>query len=243
VEEAGDEPYLLAKRLKNVPVIVDKDRGRGASYAVERFEVSHVLLDDAFQHRRLHRDVDIVLVSATQGFGNGWLLPAGPLRERRRELGRAHLILLTKSDLAGDLQKRRQEITRHTKSPILEARHVARSVVPLDESAALEPENLSGKRVMAVSGIADPSSFQATLQTLGARITGAVAYRDHHRYRPRDLARLNAEFLRRKAELLVTTAKDAVRWPSSPGNALPVFYLDVVMEVSDPAGLLETLVL
>ncbi len=221
-EEAGDEPFLMAKRLEGIPVVKGRDRYEAGCYALENIGHSHdegilFILDDGFQHWRLHRDKDIVLIDAANPFGNGALLPFGRLRELPMSLGRADVIVLSKSDAAGDLHENAssgalvKEIRRYNqRAPIFPARHkpVSCSLLSGEESP---PQWLSGKKVFGLCAIGDPLSFQKTVLSLGARLIGCRAFRDHHLYTPSEVAGVLRDAKQWGAEWIVTTEKDMMK--------------------------------
>jgi tetraacyldisaccharide 4'-kinase len=220
----GDEPALLARALPDVPVVVCPDRARGAAVATSR-GANVLLLDDGFQHRRLHRDFDLVLWDRRSEAARGALLPAGPLREPRSALRRADAVLLV--DRGEGPPARPGEVSRAW---------VARLVT--GARASVE----AGTTVHALSGIADPEGFERALAQLGLRVTGATRFPDHHAFTPDEVRAAAARASAEGADLVGITAKDWMRWPRErSGLPVPcVFDLDV--EVEDGELLLETIV-
>lgn len=216
---ANDEARLLARRLPGVPHVQERERRIGGERLLaEHPEVDLVLLDDGFQHRRLARDVDLVLLDATAPFGGGHCLPAGRLREPWSALGRAHAVLLTRCDqVSAGLLARIERFVGETFPglPCLRSHQVA------------EDFRLSGgrtgtpdvTRVGAFSAIGNPEAFHSTLRGLGFELVFTRTFRDHARYRPEDLARLREEARRTGAEALLTTEKDGVKLETLPGFA------------------------
>ena len=242
---AGDEPYLLARRLPGVSVVVGANRHAAGLFALERLPVHLFLLDDGFQHRGLRRDLDLVLVDATNPWGGNHLLPAGTLREPRTALRRAHAIGLTRlhqcdGSAARALQEEIQKIAPGvplfgTRARLTGLRRVgARGILPVSA--------VSGRNVLAFAGIGRPDSFFADLESLGARIVARRAFQDHHPYTRFDMARLLEVASSSGAEMLVTTEKDAVRLPPPPGNAPAFLALRQSVEAEDPAALLRFIV-
>ena len=207
----GDEPVLIAARLTGVPVVVGSDRYRAARFALERFASDVVVLDDGFQHRRLGRDCDIVLVDASDPFGNGKLFPAGILREQLSALRRAHVILITRSESGADNQSLRSVLHRYTAAPIFTSSHVPLDLTNVITNETRPLSSLRGARALAFSGIARPSAFQALLETLGVQIRAARIYPDHHAYDKADLADIFQQAADEKVNMIITTEKDAVR--------------------------------
>ena len=210
VRQSGDEPQLLAHLTSGVPVLVDEDRARGCQEAVRRFSCQILLLDDAFQHRRVHRDMDIVLIHARRGFGNGYLLPAGPLREPLRALRRAGQIVLTRCSNLEEHARLVAAIHRHTAAPLSCADYTFTGLH--SPSGTRAPTDwLRGRRVVAVAGIADPEGFFESLRGLGAELVHTLRFVDHHWYTERDVARIERLAGDVQAEAVVTTEKDLVR--------------------------------
>lgn len=234
VEEAGDEPFLIACRLPESVVIVDADRVRGARLAIEKYSAQAIVLDDAFQHWRVARDLDVVLVDAEFGFGNGFLIPAGPLREPLRALRRANEVVLTRCAGGSREQHLRHLIGRVCgETPTCAEMRPCGFVTPDGRTISLD--KLKGARVLAVSGIARPDQFLQTLRRSGIDIAGAMRFPDHHWYRPRDLAAIEAQAERTKAWAVVTTEKDLVRLEGQLGEfPLPWYALRIELRPADP---------
>jgi tetraacyldisaccharide 4'-kinase len=232
-EEAGDEPYLMACRLKGVPVVVGRDRFRAGMKAWREFGVDCIVLDDAFQHLALCRDLDLVLLDFMRPFGNGRLFPAGPLREPLAALTRAGAVVLTRtpagvesrSSSPADAVLRNQErcpvfCATHEPYGYLVPRETTRK--PAHAGDALFTPAMSDWRrrpALAFSGIARNDDFRDTLRRLGCEPAAALAFPDHHAYSPRDAAAILAAAGAAGAELLITSEKDHARmagriaWP------------------------------
>jgi tetraacyldisaccharide 4'-kinase len=243
-EEAGDEAYLLARKLPGVCVLVGKDRRATGRRALSELGAEAVVLDDGFQYWKLKKDCEIVLVDALCPFGYGRLLPRGLLREPLSALGRASTIWITHSDLveAASLSQLRGRLSRLAPGvPLEETIHLPLRFRPLAErsSSPAPPakelavawrnseQPLAGRKVVALSSIGNPLAFELTLARLGAEVLPA-RFPDHHPYREAELARLGGE-LAGRAELLATTEKDSVRLSGSRAAALalPAWVLEV----------------
>jgi len=222
VEEAGDEPVLMAERLRDVPVVKCADRYAGGMFALEALRPAPTpflfILDDGFQHWRLSRDVDIVLIDGLNPFGNRRLLPMGPLREPLSELRRANLFVVTKvrnqalcDELAVIAPGRPSYFAEYEVQGL---RDGAGRHVPLEE--------VRGRKVYAFCGIANPASFIKTLEARGFRLQGIQTFRDHHAYTMTDLASLSRRADKAGCDFVVTTEKDMVKLRSMelPGNLL-----------------------
>jgi tetraacyldisaccharide 4'-kinase len=231
-EDAGDEPFLLARRLPGVPVVVGANRYDAASVAVERFGATAIVLDDGFQHRTLRKDLEIVMARARRPWGNGRLLPSGPLREPLAALARAHLIVATGAADAGDAAEVEEAVRRYAPGrPVLAARYAA---VECWEAARLAPVALSalrGARVAAFAGIASPGALRATLEDLGAAVARLTAFNDHHWYSATDLQALDTRAGELDVDALVTTEKDWVRLRRLPPTRRPLYALSIKLEL------------
>lgn len=238
--EAGDEAVLLAERLPGVPVVVGGDRVETGKLAVTRFRPDLILLDDGFQHRRLYRDADLVLLDATDPFGGGRLLPWGRLREPITGLRRAHACLVTRVDQGGNLETLCRQVARAAPGrPI--GRAIFRPLWLRDLAAGRERpvKDLCGKRVLAVSGIANPHSFLRTVQDLGVVVVGELAFRDHHAFDAEDRRRMAETARQQGAEWIVTTEKDAVRLRTDLPKGYPVLAVVVGLEIVEGVEALE----
>lgn len=232
--EAGDEPSLLARRLRGVPIVVGRDRYRAGAWALERFSPDVLLLDDGFQQRRLRTDVDVVCLDARAPWGRRGLLPRGSLREPPSALGRAHLLVLTHAAEA-ERERAEAEVRRHAPAaPIARASYEPEGFEDVRARGVVPVEALAERPVLAFAGIAVPERFAATLARLGILPREFVAFPDHHPYDAADVAALEARARRLGAEALLTTEKDAVRLPAE--GALPVWALRVRLRLEDPGG-------
>jgi tetraacyldisaccharide 4'-kinase len=238
--EAGDEAILLAERLVGVPVIIGGDRVGAGRLAIERFRPGVIFLDDGLQHRRIHRDADLVLLDATDPFGGGRLLPRGRLREPIANLARAHGILVTRADLAGDLDALTTRIARVApRCPIGVSVFRPHRLRDLTSARERPLPELRGKRVVAVSGVGNPKSFQRTVVGAGAVVVGSLEFGDHHVFTADDRRRMGEMVRRHAAEWIVTTEKDAVRLRPRLPDQCPVIAVGVDLEILSGAEALE----
>lgn len=236
VEQSGDEARMIAEDDRLHAVVVDPDRVRGARAAFSD-GATVVVLDDGFQHRRLRRDADVVLADWSDPLGGGRGLPAGRLRESPRGLRRARALVLTRAPDAFAEQDTPLERDALPQRALAAALAKLGSDAPLVFAARHAPESLAGpsghaedaaalagRRVLAVCGIAQPASFRASLAALGASIEGFLPWPDHHAYTAHDAERIARACEATRADLLVTTEKDAVRWPreAPPAHVLRV---------------------
>ena len=211
----GDEPWMIHQSLQGqgVPVLVCPDRVKAGKLAVEMYGSRVVILDDGFQHLKLHRDLDVVLVNARDPFGGNSLLPLGNLREPVSSLRRAHMVIVTHADrvTAPELTKLRAEIdAAHPGVVILESAHKADHVLDVRTEEKHPLTHLNGKAVVALSGLGDPLSFETSLESLGATLAQRWRFPDHHVYTEKEI-RAIADL--RGGLPLVTTYKDFVRLP------------------------------
>ncbi len=227
----GDEPYMLASNLKDVAVLVDKDRVKSGRYAINRFGCDTLILDDGFQYLALRHHLEIVLVDSRNPFANGHMLPRGLLREDVRNLGRAHYIFITKCD-GSDNSALKAEIRRlNDKAEIIECTHRARYLENVFTTAREELPFLKGRTVAAVSGIAVPAGFERELENLGAKLIHRVQFADHHRYSQQEIIEVINSARDMGAEAIITTEKDAVRFPRLDRSDVPIYFLRVDIEL------------
>lgn len=229
-EMGGDEPYMLASNLPGVVVLVDKDRVKSGKYAIKRFKCDILILDDGLQYQKLKHHVDVVLVDNTNPFGNGNMLPRGVLREPSKNLSRADFVFITKSD--GESTELRKEIrVLNPSADIIECCHMPRFMCNVYSDERISLEWLKGKRVASLSGIAVPQSFEGSLRKMGAKLISFERYVDHHRYQAQEIIDAINKAHKLGAEALITTEKDAVRFPKLTRTAVPVYYVRVDIEI------------
>ena len=247
--QAGDEAYMLAKHLPNVPVLIGARRAVTGQVAIEQFDAQVVILDDGFQHWQVIRDFDILLIDAVSVFGNGYVLPRGMLRESMSHISRADACLMTKVDQAreGSCELIRETVRKYNASAqIVESIHEPRCLIPLADwsvdlsGAGVPVTTLNGRRVMAVSAIGNPASFERTLQDLGAEIISSLRYPDHHDYTIMEMEDILRRAESLAAEMIVVTEKDAVKIPDEMAREawrIPIYV--VCVEVKFQAGAAE----
>ncbi|PYN21385.1 MAG: tetraacyldisaccharide 4'-kinase [Candidatus Rokuibacteriota bacterium] len=227
-DEGGDEPFLLARRLPGVPVVVGAHRYEAGRHAVERFGVSAIVLDDGFQHRTLAKDLEIVMARARAPWGSARLLPGGPLREPLAALARAHLIVVTGARGRDDVGEVAAAARVHAPGvPILAARHVPTECWEAGAMRYLGPEALRGLKLFAFAGIGSPDGFRQTLEDTGALEAGFARFADHHWYTREEVAALEQRALAASAVGLVTTEKDWARLRRLPPRGVPLYVLAV----------------
>ena len=228
---AGDEPYMLARNLDHVAVLVDKDRVKSGIFAIEQLGSNTLILDDGMQYLKLKHEIDIVLVDCGFPFGTGALLPRGTMREPRTSLARASYIILTKSQ-----GKPQDELI----ATIRRYNRVADIIVTNHAPAYLENaftgekrplDSLRGKYVACLSGIARPESFESLVEEQGARIEIRRRYPDHHWFDQAELDAFMERCANRAIDMIVTTEKDAVRLKEPDDIEVPVFFLRISIDI------------
>ncbi len=227
-EEAGDEAYLLAKKLSEVPLILSGKRYNAGMYAHEKFGCDFFILDDGFQHLELTRDLDLVLIDASNPLGNGHLLPWGPLREPFSQLARADVFILTRTrrpNVGDDAQELFK--SPFSSTPIFYSDHLPSEIVFPSANEVHEPGFLKGRSVLAFAGIARPAVFQDTLTQLGADVVYFKGYRDHYPFKQKDIQYLIKMKEKIGAQYILTTEKDWMRISSMEQIPPELAYLSI----------------
>ncbi|MBS0014384.1 MAG: tetraacyldisaccharide 4'-kinase [Desulfobacterales bacterium] len=249
---AGDEPFMMASVLKGVPVLVGRNRFQSGMRAVAAFDSDVIVLDDAFQHRRLHRDLDLVLLDAAHPLGNRHVLPRGSLREPVSGLKRADAVILTRSPSREAGESLPREISGHV--PVFCADHVPFLSGIYGQSDCLGKEFsgregseqlsfLGAARVFAFSGIARNQEFLNTLSGYVGSLAGFSPYPDHYCYSTRDLEQIEQKAISASADCLITTEKDYVRIAGRLPAGLPLVVMGVEMRFlnNDESGFVALL--
>jgi tetraacyldisaccharide 4'-kinase len=243
-EQAGDEPYMMARALKEIPVIVGKNRYAAGILAVDKFQPDVIVLDDGFQHLRLKRDIDLVLLDHARPFGNGHLLPRGILREPISSLARGSACILTRypagRDKAAtasiDLIKKYSPQRRVFTSSHNPYCYAVKSGQMISDSRGVERysgqqiDGLKKEPVFGFSAIAHNADFQNTVKSFGLNAKGFLEFSDHHRYTVHDLNNIQSKAENAGVSRLITTEKDLVRL--SPQNPFPLELIVVGVNVS-----------
>ena len=236
---AGDEPFMLAKNLKKVTVLVDRDRVKSGNYAIKHLGCDLLLLDDGLQYLKLRHRFDIVLIDREAPFGNEFLLPRGTLREPPENLRRATHIIITKcngSDLSALYERIR---TFNRTAEIIECCHRPIELCNMATGETLPLSTLNNLKIGVLSGIASPESFEQGLRNLGANLVLTQSYADHHRYSRKEIKTFVQRCIRRDLTLILTTEKDAVRIPRLMDPEIPIFYLRIQIEISKGTDIWE----
>lgn len=228
----NDEKLLLDELCPGVPHLQNPDRVESANLAAEQQLGDVLILDDGFQHRRLHRNLDIVLIDAVNPWGYGHLLPRGLLRESLRALRRADLVLLTRTELVadGDLKVIRDEITRRTSVPIVSTRFVPSRLVD-SHGKTLSLDTLREHSIAAFCGIGNPQAFrEAVVRVAGHERFGFREFLDHHHYTPQDIDDLSHWATQHGAQHVITTRKDLVKIRQTTLGQSHLWALDIDLE-------------
>lgn len=236
--EVGDEPYLMASKLNGVPIIVNVDRAQAGLSALQNYKAEILILDDGFQNKSIKKDLEIVIIDATNPFGNFKLLPAGILREPTKNLKRADLLILNKVGQNTSKQKLLSYLKGILKAPLIESQYETNHFINVDSEEAIPTEQLKGKRGLAFCGIANPYSFVDSLKQLQIPVAATKFFPDHYVYRERDMLDLVEEGLNQKVGFLVTTEKDKVRLPKV-NPKLPIYALKMEVKITQGEEILE----
>ena len=240
--EVGDEPALLARALPEVPIVVCSDRYRGGRMSEERCNVDVHILDDGFQHWALARDVDVVLLDVTQELSDQALLPAGRQREPLSALGRAHIVVLTRTEL-GDPQPPENLVRRMSpKTVIFHSSTKLLEFVDINNGKVYPPTAFHGEPMHAFCGIGNPKAFFADLRKWGISLTAEDSFRDHHVYGVEDLAPIMMRAEKSGAKAIVTTEKDAMNSTPLKGGNIPFLACVIKVEIHDTQKFESTLV-
>ncbi len=231
--QAGDEPYMLASNLKDVAVIVDKDRVKSGLFAIDKFKTDTILLDDGFQYLDLKSHINILLVDSTCPFHNHHVLPRGLLREPIKNVRRADFIFLTKSNGGSHLRHLKTFLRKHNRqAEIIECCHKPQYLEKVYSRGDKEDLSfLKGRKIAAISAIAYPASFEAFLEELGSKIVHRKSYADHHRFTELELIDFLNKAKANGAEYILTTEKDAVRMPKLNRRDIEFYFLRVEIDI------------
>ncbi len=230
-EIAGDEPYMLARNLPGVVVLVDKNRVKAGAYAIKRFGCDTLILDDGFQYLPLKGRLNLLLVDKTNPFGNGFLLPRGILREPIKHLKRASYVFLTKSKGRRDEELEAMIQKFNPDAEIIECAHKPKYLQRIGTDEQMPLTALAGRKIGALSGIAAPESFEAFLRDTGAKLGYVKRFADHYRFSHDDLVKVFADAVAAGVEVVITTEKDAVRIADEEQFPLPCYFLRLEIEI------------
>ncbi len=242
--QTSDEALELEQRLTDVPHLQNASRVESARIAIDELEMQAIVLDDAFQHRKIARDLDIVLIDCTRPFGFGHLLPRGLLREPLSSLARADVIILSRCDQvnASEVAEIKSTIQKHSQAPIAKVQSRASHLLQADgQTASLE--SLRDKKSYAFCGIGNAENFWATLERLDFNVRNKMPFPDHHNYDREDINRIGNAAKRSHADFIVCTHKDLVKVDINELQGLPIYALIVEIEFCDGADAMKNLIL
>lgn len=208
--EAGDEPFLIARRCPQAIVAVGADRVALGRWVVGQYPIDCIVLDDGFQHRALHRDIDLVLLDATDAMGLDALLPAGRLREPLSEVKRASAVVITRADSRSDVEAvcTRLHAVGYPGRDMIEVVFTPECVLAVGSHTRRSPEWGQGKKAWLVSGIGNSQSFHRLAQSIGIEVVGETVFEDHHRYSHHDIQQIRVNAKTKGVDIVLTTEKD-----------------------------------
>jgi len=209
--EAGDEPFLIAQRCPQAIVAVGADRVALGRWVLGQYPVDCIVLDDGFQHRALYRDIDLVLLDATDAMGLDALLPAGRLREPLSEVKRASAVVITRADSRSDVEAvcTRLHAVGYPVRDVIEVVFSPECVMAVGSQTRRSPEWGQGKKAWLVSGIGNSQSFHRSAQSLGIEVVGETVFEDHHHYTQHDVQHIRVNVKTTGVDIVLTTEKDA----------------------------------
>lgn len=240
---SGDEALLIAQSLEGIPVITGSQRIVTGKTAINQFGANVLICDDAFQHRKIFRDVDLVLLDSQNPPGNKHILPRGRLREPITELRRAGAFVITRTDEAQQAKSIIGKSAQAENIPIFMSIHKPKDIIKADKSRQWPVSELKGKNVCAFCGIAKPESFKNTLLAAGAQVLLFDIFPDHHCYSENELAKIKKQFIDYRAGFLITTQKDAIRLQEFPEFLNIIHILRIEMEIAPSMELFEKFIL
>ncbi|MCJ7497767.1 MAG: tetraacyldisaccharide 4'-kinase [candidate division Zixibacteria bacterium] len=231
-EEVGDEPFLLSDHLPEDPIIIGKNRYNSGKIAQDKYKAEVLILDDGFQHWRLKRDLDIVMVDASSDLEKEKLFPEGRLREPLSSLKRANLFILTRVDQSPFRDKLKDVLKKNNlQAPVVESILGVTSIINWRDKTEISLNQLKGKKVIAFCGIGNPFSFEKTLKSLGVEILNAFFFLDHYIYSQNDFFSLEDERKKAGAGFLITTEKDSIRLPEIKSQNIPLLVVQVELKI------------
>lgn len=234
-EECGDEPYLLARKLEGVPVVVGKSRYQAGRSMEDRYPKLIYLLDDGFQHLQLKRNLNILVLDATDPFGGHQLLPAGRLRESIKGLSRADTIVITRSHIASEIENLEEQIRKWNRAvPISYFHHDVTALSDLKTGSRLQARDFLGAPVIALAAIGNPQVFLHDLEHYQMKISDRFIFRDHHQFSQSQLDRVLKRCQEVQAQAVVTTEKDAVRLEKLDFKEGQIFVLHIEPQPENP---------
>ena len=230
-EDAGDEPFMLARNLPGVIVITDKNRVKAGRFAIERFGVDTIILDDGFQYLHLKGQLNLLLVDQTNPFGNRCLLPRGILREPVRHLKRASYVFFTKSEIEPELELLQTVRKYNSHAEIIRCVHRPRYFQEVNGNSRQTLNHLHELYVGVFCGIASPRGFEDLINRMSGEMRFRQRFLDHHRYSKEELDRMFQKAKNSGADVMITTEKDAVRIPDYYKPMIPLYFVRMEIEI------------
>jgi len=227
-KNVGDEPILMAKHLSDIPIVVDENRVRGAKYLIDNFNPEIIILDDGFQHRKIHRDVDIVLINSNISKLNNRIFNFRVFREPWISLKRANLIFLTKSDFVAPSKKLLQRLGSFG-LPLFKTNLSPSSYLLDHKNKKINIDYFIGKTALLFSGIGDPKSFEKIIQSLNINIINSINFKDHKKYSKSDIEKISNKYIKTKTDVIITTEKDLLKIGKTD---LPIFTIPITMNIN-----------
>lgn len=225
-EYAGDEAYLLALNLPGIPVIAGKNRKKSIDLLLQKFpDLDHIILDDSFQHLKVEHDLDLITINADSGIGNGFVLPAGILREPVKTLRKADIIILTGSNELPDY-------VRKYKAKVISGKYQVKGLYNM-QNKALKTVDVESKKIALFSGIGNPLAFEKTVREMGLDFLHHFKFADHYHFKQADLEKLQTEAKARNIDFFMTTEKDQVKLTKLNTAGLNIVVLKIELKITD----------
>lgn len=245
VEEMGDESYLFSKHFPKVPIFVSRNRAKSLLHATGRRECDVFIMDDGFQYTGIDKDLEILLINKRNPFGNGCLVPAGSLREPIDSAKRADLLILTHSDESDAVKNKKVKAILSQKAPgipVLESIHKPLRLKDAVSDEEYKLTKLTGKRILCLSSLADPVSFEETFKKLPINIAKNIRFPDHYVYKNEDIKWLYNTAKKEKVDFVVTTEKDLVRFPKDSQLSVPTLCLIVDFKITTGEDIIDNFI-
>ncbi|MBU1888570.1 MAG: tetraacyldisaccharide 4'-kinase [Candidatus Omnitrophica bacterium] len=239
VKDIGDEPYLLSKHFPSIPIFISRHRAKSFLDAEKKRECDVFIMDDGFQYPHIDKDLEILLINKTNPFGNGFVFPAGFLREPINSIKRADLIILTHADecvISSDECENSKNVysvlsQKAPRIPILESIHEPLYFQDYISDKKYQAEELLNKRFLSLASLADPLSFEESLKKLRLNPVKKVRFPDHYPYKSENIEWVSSLATKENIDFIITTEKDCVRFPKGPKFSIPVLYLIINFKI------------
>lgn len=231
---SGDEAQWLARRTRGIPIVVGRSKSQAARWISEQLKVDWIVVDDGFQHLRLARDRNVLLLDADRPFDNGRLIPLGRLREPASAVSRADAVVWVKSSHSATAERRPHIPVKEKRSiPHFFASRKLTGISTLTGAGVQDAATIKGKKLVAFCGLGQPEQFFQMLVEADLHLTATLSFPDHHRYSINDLQKLCSWWQKTNAEAFITTAKDAINLPSTYAFTKPCFIAEMTLEIEE----------